>query len=176
VQRIVKFQSRPIESERRAHALACLILDTGMRINETLSMMREDVDIDNRLLRLRGKGGKQRLVPVSFEGRKVLWKWMRGRSEPLVFATRAGTKPIQRNLLREFKILGSRLGIVGVRFSFHTLRQTFAVNYIRNGGDVFRLQRMLGHSTLEMTRGYVNLQTEDLSSVHDRLSVVGKGV
>jgi len=48
----------------------------------------------------------------------------------------------------------------------HTLRHTFATYYVRSGGGEFRLQRMLGHSTLEMTRRYVNLQTEDLQAVH----------
>ena len=78
----------------------------------------------------------------------------------------------RRNLLRDLKHLGRDLGIAGVRFSFHTLRHTFAVNYIRKGGDVFRLQRILGHSTLEMTRRYVNLQTEDLQAVHNKLSLL----
>ena len=55
---------------------------------------------------------------------------------------------------------------------FHTMRHSFAVNYIRAGGDVFRLQRILGHTTLEMTRRYVNLQTEDLQAVHDKLSLL----
>jgi integrase/recombinase XerD len=101
---------------------------------------------------------------------------MQGQTASLVFATRTGTKLLQRNLLRKFKLFGKRLKITGVRFSFHTLRHTFALNYIRNGGDVFRLQRVLGHSSLEMTRRYVDLQTSDLQAVHDRLSVVGRGM
>ncbi len=175
IRRIVEYRPRKVESERRAYTLACLLLDTGLRIDEALSLTRDDVDIDNRLLKVRGKGGKQRFVPLSTGGRKVLWRWMSERTQhhtALVFDTRSGTKPIYRNVLRQFKQLGTRLGITGVRFSFHTLRHTFAVNYIRNGGDVFRLQRVLGHSTLEMTRRYVNLQTEDLQAVHDKLSLL----
>jgi integrase/recombinase XerD len=175
IKRMLNYRPRKVESDRRIYTLACLLLDTGLRIGEALSLTLEDVDIDNRLLKVRGKGAKQRLVPLSSEGRKMLWKWMTGRTDrytPLVFATRSGTKPIYRNLLRQFKSFGKRLEINGVRFSFHTLRHTFAVNYIRNGGDVFRLQRVLGHSSLEMTRRYVNLQTEDLQVVHDKLSLL----
>ena len=89
-----------------------------------------------------------------------------------MFGTRNGTKQTQRNALRDFKRMGAAAGVTGVRFSFHTMRHTFAVNYIRNGGDVFRLQRLLGHATLDMTRRYVNLQTSDLQAVHDRLSLL----
>lgn len=175
IRRILDYRPRNVESERRVYTLTCLLLDTGLRVGEALSLIREDVDFDNRLLKVRGKGSKQRHVPLSSEGRKVLWKWVSRhthRYSPLVFATRSGTKPIYRNILRHFKQLGKRFEIVGVRFSFHTLCHTFAVNYIRNGGDVFRLQRVLGHSSLEMTRRYVNLQTEDLQAVHDRLSLL----
>ena len=57
--------------------------------------------------------------------------------------------------------------------SFHTLRHNFAVNYLRAGGNVFCLQRILGHSTLEMTDRYVrNLGIEDLQAVHNKLSLL----
>jgi len=51
-------------------------------------------------------------------------------------------------------------------------RHTFAVNYLRRGGSVFHLQKCLGHSTLEMTRRYANLMTEDLQAVHQRVSLL----
>jgi integrase/recombinase XerD len=177
VQRIIQFRPKTV-SQQRIHTLACLLLDTGLRIDEALSLTRDDIDLDNMLLRVRGKGAKHRLVPISMEMRKLLWKWLRrqdGPTEAYVFQSRLGSKLTQRNVLRYFKIFGTQLHITGVRFSFHTLRHTFAVNYIRNGGDVFRLQRILGHSTLEMTRRYVNLQTSDLQAVHSKLSLLSAG-
>ena len=175
VQRLIGFRPRG-KHQQRIHTLACLLLDTGLRIDEALSLRRDNVDFDNLLLHVLGKGRKERVVPMSGEMRKLLWRWLQGQGEAssagLVFATRDGKKLGQRNMLRHFKVLGTRLRISGVRFSFHTLRHTFAVNYIRNGGDVFRLQRVLGHSTLEMTRKYVNLQTSDLQAVHERLSLL----
>lgn len=176
VQRIIQFRPK-VMYQHRIHTLTCLLLDTGLRINEALSLTREDVDLDNMLLRVRGKGAKHRLVPISMEMRKLAWKWLRredGPPEAYVFQARMGSKLTQRNLLRSFKIFGTRLHITGVRFSFHTMRHTFALNYIRNGGDVFRLQRILGHSTLEMTRRYVNLQTADLQAVHSKLSLLSR--
>jgi site-specific recombinase XerD len=56
----------------------------------------------------------------------------------------------------------------------HALRHTFAVNYIRRGGSVFHLQKVLGHSTLDMTRRYANLVTADLQAVHERISLLAK--
>ncbi|MCL6478780.1 MAG: site-specific integrase [Peptococcaceae bacterium] len=64
-----------------------------------------------------------------------------------------------RNFLREY---GQKAEIKGVRVSPHTFRHTFAIMFLRNGGNPFVLQRILGHSTLEMTQRYVNLLVEDL--------------
>jgi integrase/recombinase XerD len=71
-----------------------------------------------------------------------------------------------RNSLRDLKIMYRKIGISGSRLAWHALRHTFAVNFIRDGGDVFSLQRILGHASLEMTKRYVNLQTEDLKLKH----------
>ena len=168
------------DAERHVLTAACLILDTGLRIDEALSLDRSrDLDLDNLLLTVRdGKGGKGRVVPFSLKTRRSLYRHMRSL-EPaygaLVFFAGDGSKIAQRNALRAFKRICGRAGVEGVRTSFHTLRHTFATHYLRNGGDVFRLQRILGHSSLEMTRRYVQLQTEDLRAVHERLSPLGGG-
>lgn len=174
VDRLLRWKPKSA-SANRVYTLACLLLDTGVRANEALTLRRTDVDLDNLLIRVKGKGQKDRVVPMSFELRRILYRWLAKHTFDLVFPTTRGTKQGQRNALRDFKLMGRSLGITGVRFSFHTMRHTFAVNYIRNGGDVFRLQRVLGHATLEMTRRYVNLQTEDLKAVHDRLSLLTAG-
>jgi integrase/recombinase XerD len=155
---------------RRVWVMAMLALDTGLRLAELLSLRRTSVDLDNLLVRVLGKGRKERLVPISFEGRKILFRWLQSHSFDWVFPTANGTQLGLRNSQRDFRELCRRLGLSGVRCSFHTLRHTFAVNYIRAGGSVFHLQRILGHTTLEMSRRYVNLQTQDLEAVHGRFS------
>ncbi len=67
-----------------------------------------------------------------------------------------------KNLCRE-------LGVPIPARTLHTFRHSFATNYLRRGGSVFHLQKMLGHSTLEMTRRYANLMTEDLQAIHQRV-------
>lgn len=162
-------------AEHRLQVLVYLLLDTGLRISEALSIRREDLDLDNMLIAVRGKGGKYRVLPFSFEMRKALFRWIQGHSFPLVFPTIQGCTVNQRNLLRDLKWLQKHIGITGVRFSPHTFRHTFAVAYLRRGGNVFYLQKMLGHSTLEMTNRYVrSLGITDLQAVHNNLSVLTK--
>ncbi len=177
VRRLVRFSPRS-PSDGRIHTLTCLILDTGLRIDEALSIERADVDLDNLLLKVcHGKGSKERVVPFSLVLRKLLFRYLKQHKPQhgdLLFFAGVGEKINQRNALRAFKGLCKRLGVTGVRCSFHTLRHTFATAYLRNGGDPFRLQRILGHTKLEMTRRYVNLQTEDLQAVHQQCSVLAK--
>ena len=177
VRRLVRFSPRSA-AERRIHTLACLILDTGLRIDEVLSAERADIDLDSLLLKVcHGKGSKERVVPFSLPLRKLLFRYLKQHNPQhgdLLFFAGVGQKINQRNALRAFKGLCKRLRVTGVRCSFHTLRHTFATAYLRNGGDPFRLQRVLGHTKLEMTRRYVNLQTEDLQAVHHQCSVVAQ--
>jgi integrase/recombinase XerD len=162
---------------KRAHAAACLILDCGARLAEVLQLRASDLLLEDLLVRIHGKGGKERFVPISPGLRRILWSWIKGkRPDEFVLATQGGPPLSARNGLRDLHIIFRHLGIEGSRLAWHALRHTFAVNYIRAGGDVFRLQRILGHSTLEMTRHYVNLQTEDLQAVHQRFSVLARSL
>jgi integrase/recombinase XerD len=166
-------------TERRVQTLALLVSDSGMRLNEALSLKTTDVDLDNLLITIReGKGGKQRIVPFSIAMRKVIYKYVSSCSKvSLVFCTRDGLPILQNNIRRDFLNLCKRIGIGGnAKGGFHVLRHGFATEYLRRGGDVIRLGRVLGHSSLEVTRRYVHLQTADLSSVHERLSIVANGL
>jgi integrase/recombinase XerD len=172
VTRLIQFRPKG-KNLNRAHTLALLLLDTGLRVSEALNLAWERVDFDNLLITVTGKGGKHRVVPFSFECRKVLFRWKQRSKSDLVFPTRNGTGASRRNVQRDMKLLGARVKICGVRFSPHTFRHTFAVSYLRAGGNVLYLQRILGHSTLEMTNRYVrSLGTEDLQAVHDKLSLL----
>ena len=75
-------------------------------------------------------------------------------------------------MLRAVKSLCDGLGFEPPARTLHSFRHTFAVNYLRRGGSVFHLQKVLGHSTLEMTRRYANLMTEDLQAVHELVSLL----
>jgi integrase/recombinase XerD len=162
---------RLVRESRVALALA-VVSDTGLRADEVLSLRREDVDIHESLLRVqKGKGRKGREVPISSNLRKRLLPWVRQEGTWL-FETRTGRPWSYRNSLRDLKLYCARQKVSGPRVSWHTIRHSFATNYIRQGGDVTMLQRILGHTTLTMTQRYLHLQTADLRRVHDRCTML----
>jgi integrase/recombinase XerD len=131
---------------RRMSALIAILADTGCRIDEALSLHWRDIDFDNLLVLLHGKGRKDRLVPMSLELRRRLFLYQRkseSKKDSLVFSTLGGTKQGRRNVLRDFKQLCRTLGFEPPTRSIHAMRHTFAVHYLRKGGSVFHLQKML---------------------------------
>lgn len=164
-------------NEVRAHAITLVLLDTGLRISECLSLTKKDLDFDNLIIRVKGKGGMHRLIPFSVELRKHLFRYIEklavnGKSN-VAFATDSGTQVTLRNLQRDLKQLCRKAGVVGVRCSPHTLRHTFAVSYLRKGGNLFYLSRILGHTSVKTTERYLqSLGVEDLQKVHDGLSLL----
>jgi integrase/recombinase XerD len=158
----------------RLHCLICLLLDTGMRISEALGLTKGDVDFENLVVKVIGKGMKHRLVPFSSELRRLLWRYVQ-RTDGLIYVTRNNTRLSSRDVLRDMRKIGGQLGIAGVRLSPHTLRHTFAVSYLRAGGNLFYLSRILGHSSIETTQRYLqSLGVQDLQAVHDKLSLLSK--
>jgi integrase/recombinase XerD len=152
-----------------------ILLDTGCRITEALTLRVSEIDVANLLVTLDGKGRKQRIVPFSFELRKSIFRYITDynrKPDLLLMASRNETLLGRRVMLRDVKRLCKRLGFQPPARTLHAFRHTFAVNYLRKGGSVFHLQKVLGHSTLEMTRRYANLVTADLSAVHQRISLL----
>lgn len=159
---------------KRLITLLLVLADTGIRINEALTLTRAGVDFDNLLIRVSGKGGKERIVPFSVELRKSLFKFLRSHNFDLVFPNRHGGKLRYDNMRRDFNKIIERLGIKGFDGCFHAFRRFFATNYIRQSGNTFMLQRLLGHSSQAMTSQYVKLITEDLSKEQNRTSILNR--
>ena len=120
--------------QRRLHLLVLILLDTGCRISEALSLHVEDIDLDNLLVTLSGKGQKQRRVPFSLELRKGLFRYTREfcpQPHSLLLSTRQGYKLGRRVVLRDVKLLCKRQGFAPPARTLHSFRHTFAVNYLR---------------------------------------------
>lgn len=161
----------------RDYTIILTLLDTGIRCSELTGLKVTNVNLDGRLLKVWGKGSKERWVPIGGKVQKALWKYLtHHRPEPAtprydnVFLTRDG-RPLTKDRLEAIvEHYGKKAAISGVRVSPHTFRHTMAVTFLRNGGDVFSLQRILGHSQLEVLRGYVNFAQADISKAHQRNS------
>ncbi len=161
--------------DRRLHLLTLFLLDTGCRISEAVGVGVSDVDLDNMLVALSGKGRKERVVPISFTLRKAVLRFVRDfnlKPESALFATHEGVPVRRMTALRSVKLFCERLGFEPPARTLHSFRHTFALNYLRRGGSVFHLQKVLGHSSLEMSRRYTNLATTDLQAVHERVSML----
>jgi integrase/recombinase XerD len=175
VKRLVAWKPKG-KYQRRLHLVVLLLLDTGCRITEALTLRVSDINLEDLLVTLDGKGRKQRVVPFSFELRRALFRYIGDFRKPdsLLFASRTEANWSRRNVLRDVKSLCKKLDFEAPGRTLHAFRHTFSVNYLRRGGSVFHLQKVLGHSTLEMTRRYANLVTADLQAVHERVSLLSK--
>jgi site-specific recombinase XerD len=175
---LLKSFNRKRRTGDRNYVICLLLLDTGLRVNEAAGLKADDIDWERQRLKIMGKGQKHRWVYMGQVAARVLRAYLETRSPDLGNADRtlftsSGGRPlhsgaISKMVTRQLDILGiPRVGV-----SAHRLRHTFAVNFLRGGGGVFQLQRLLGHSSLAMTRRYVMLAEDDLAEAHRRASPV----
>jgi integrase/recombinase XerD len=167
---IITFKPKTF-TERRIHTLLCLLIDTGLRINEALTIKVSSVDLDNLLVTVRGKGNKERIVPFGYELRKVLFRFMK-HGKRFLFPVRDGGHLEYHNARRDFGTLMVKLGIDGFEGTFHACRRAFAKNYIRRRGNLFYLRDVLGHESVKTTEGYVEVDMESLQEAHSEISIM----
>ena len=158
----------------RDQAILLLLLDTGMRASELCALQLHHVDLKNQRVLVFGKGSKERILPISPRTATALWKYMASRGgdtlDDALFASHHG-RPYNRNaLLQLIHSLGDSAGVPGAHP--HRFRHTFAINYLRNGGDAYTLQMLLGHSTMEIVKTYLQLAHADAARAHRRASPV----
>jgi integrase/recombinase XerD len=157
----------------RDRALLEVMYACGLRASEGIALQLQDVDLDEGLLRARGKGSKERLIPVGRHAVGALRAWTaRGRPalvglrvETALFLNRRG-RPLTRQGL--YKIVQGHARRAGLqdRMSPHTLRHTFATHLLAGGCDLRSLQEMLGHADLATTQVYTHLSSERLKDVY----------
>ncbi len=162
-------------SEMRNQTIFMVLLDTGLRIGELVSLQMDNANMTEGLLKVMGKGKKERIVPVGNKAQKALQRYIfRNRPNPAhsgienVFLSVHGTPLTENSVKLMFARLARRSGVS--RLHAHLCRHTFATRFLINGGDVFTLQQILGHSTLEMVRRYVNLASNHVALQHQKFS------
>jgi len=162
-------------SDARNRTIFMILLDTGLRIGELINLNTGDTHMDEGFLKVMGKGKKERIVPIGSNAQRALQRYLfRYRPNPTlsrtdnVFLSIHGDPLTENSIKLMFARLAQRSGIK--RLHAHLCRHTFATWFLINGGDVSTLQQILGHSTLEMVRHYVNLASNQVAIQHQRFS------
>lgn len=160
--------------DRRDRALLEVMYGCGLRVSETCDLKLEDLVSDGELVRVLGKGSKERLVPLGGAAARALTAYLdrsraafaRDLGETHVFLTRLG-RPFTRQGV--FKVIRERAAAVGIpadRISPHVLRHCFASHLLAHGADVRAIQEMLGHADVGTTQVYTHVDARRFIEIH----------
>jgi integrase/recombinase XerD len=151
-----------------------LLLETGIRANELVGISLPDILWEDDLIVIRqAKSYRQRQVPITKPMRQQLKKYLaiRGSLETDALFVTVDNNPLsKRGLQNQIKKYGNDAEIKGVRCSPHTFRHTFAKLSVQNGANIFELQVILGHTSFEIVKTYVNLFGNDMRDRHKEFS------
>ncbi len=166
IQQLLTTVRRGGRNALRDEALLLFMLDTGARANEVCTLRAEAIDWDPGIAQVFGKGRKERYVPFSPPTARAMQRYaLRERKGDCnrFFESEEGTPLTPSGLFQ----MCTRLSLkAGVKLAPHKCRHTFGIQYLRNGGSVFALQKTLGHSSLDTTLRYAALITDDLVNEH----------
>lgn len=166
----------------RDKALLVFLLDTGARASEVCAVNLEDIDLVSGSIEIRcGKGRKPRIVFLGQKGRRALRAYLKLRNRE---GSWDGKTPCWINKdgerltywgLNEIIRRRARVANVG-KPELHDFRRAFAINFLRNGGDVYSLQKLMGHADLQVLRRYLAQTNEDMRIAHQKFSPVDRGI
>ena len=149
----------------RNYCIVALMLDSGLRLNEVVTLESGNIHIAEGYAVVNGKGNKQRIVPLGLNSKKALLRYtsiipLHCDKTPLFVKYTLTTikQSTVKDLFRKLKIQSNI-----PRLRPHLLRHTFATRYLENGGDIYSLQMILGHTSLEMVKKYVHLTTSKIA-------------
>lgn len=163
-----------LKTADRNTALILFLLDNGVRATELCNLQIKDVDFPNFRAFVFGKGAAERFIPFSERTAEAVWLYHNKRKhlgpEDYLFATEK-ERAFDKNSLRHLLLnVANRAGLRNIHP--HRFRHTFAINYLRAGGDPYTLQSILGHTTLDMVKNYLKIARTDISLAHRRASPV----
>lgn len=174
VQKLIETCEEKSLLDLRDKALLIFLLDTGARAAEACALNLEDVDLINGAVEIRcGKGRKPRMVFLGQKSRKALRAYLKSRIQESdrkegnpCWISREGERLTYWGLN---EIIRRRARVANVRKpELHDFRRAFAINFLRNGGDVYSLQKLMGHADLQVLRRYLAQTNEDLRIAHQR--------
>jgi tyrosine recombinase XerC len=159
----------------RDRAILELLYSTGMRVGELLSLDLSDLDRQNALVKVRGKGKKERILPVGKAAMSALSSYLArrhelevGKPDQAIFLSQRGNRIADRTRIR--RRIGKYARDVGIRKKItpHTLRHTFATHMLNAGADLRSVQELLGHASLSTTQIYTHVTADRLKQVYQK--------
>lgn len=163
----------------RDQLLILVLLDTGVRVSELCRIQYKDINIENQSIHIHafetGKKSRDRMVYVGKRTMQILWRFVADNEdqESYLFTNSVdfGDKPLSRFAVDHLlKRLGAKAGVPNC--GAHRFRHTFAIQYLRNGGDIYTLKRLIGHNSLRMVQRYLQLAESDSQTAHRKASPV----
>lgn len=174
VRAIVAEVKRGLYAERNL-AIIYTLLDTGVRAGELCQLTLTDINWDANELGVDGKTGLRTVnfsSKTSFRLRQYIKQHRRpGRGEFRLFVT-AYYNPFTADTTDALRRIAQRAGVRDKKLGTHTYRHTFGVRYIKSGGDIMTLKKILGHTTIRMTEVYANMDRRSVKDAHSRFSPV----
>ena len=169
-------EKQPPAQRLRSARLLCLlevVYATGLRVSELVALPASAARRDQRMLVVRGKGGKERLVPLNQAAKRAMEEYLTLRAETVREAQSKWLFPsfgeqghiTRQHFARELKVLGSACGIQPARLSPHVLRHAFASHLLHNGADLRVVQTLLGHADISTTQIYTHVLEERLKTL-----------
>jgi integrase/recombinase XerD len=181
---------QPPAARLRALRLLCLleiVYATGLRVSELVALPASAARRDQRMLVVRGKGGKERLVPLNQAAKQAMAEYLALRAETGKTARKKAPESkwlfpsfseqghlTRQHFARELKVLGAACGIGGERLSPHVLRHAFASHLLHNGADLRVVQTLLGHADISTTQIYTHVLEDRLKTLVRDLHPLGE--
>ena len=161
---------------RRDRAILEMLYSTGVRIGELAALSLEDVDLIGEVAQVKGKGKKERLVPLGAQGVQALRDYLEVRTRVAqrrrtnrraLFVNKAGGRLSDRGIRRIFHKYARMVGLPD-KVSPHTLRHSFATHMLNRGADLRSVQELLGHASIASTQIYAHVTTERLRKIYNQ--------
>lgn len=156
----------------RDKAMLELLYSSGLRVTELTTLDVVDLDIKESLVRVKGKGRKERIVPIGSKAMEAIQNYLPERislkkKSPALFLNNRGGRLTQRSVRRILVAYSRMINLKG-EISPHTLRHTFATHLLHEGADLRSIQELLGHSSLSTTQKYTHVDIRHLTEVYDK--------
>jgi len=162
---------RAHDTELRDRAVLEVLYSTGIRAGELIGINRDDIDHNDRLIRIRGKGRKERIVPVGTRALDAINSYVgekkKGADNAALFTGPSGKRLTARTVQRILENYRKYLGLLQ-KASPHTLRHSFATHMLESGADLRAIQELLGHASLSTTQRYTHLNLDSLMETYDK--------